>query len=131
MTAANPPLRVLFDTNAYDAIINAGDEDRIEAASAAGRLAAIVTDVQEDEIRQIRNRRRQKRLLSLFHRIGSQRVDPAEVIGSDITHMARDEILARVAEACCDVLVTNDRALAERCAKAVGYAAFSKDALET
>ena len=127
MTAADGPLRVLLDTNAYDAIIDAGEEERIAAACEAGRLAVIVTDVQEDEIRQIRNRRRQKRLLGLFHRIGGRYVMPADLIGGDITYMARDEMLARIAEACCDLLVTEDRALAERCAKAVGYAEFAAD----
>ena len=40
--------------------------------------------------------------------------------------MARDKILARVAEVCCDLLVTEDRALAERSMKAVTYADFAR-----
>src|SRR5690606_41643428 len=46
-------LRVMFDTNAYDAILTAGDEERIAATIAAGAIALVTTPVQEDEIRQI------------------------------------------------------------------------------
>lgn len=123
-------LRVLFDTNAYDAILGAGDEARIAALIEAGTLSVIVTPVQEDEIRQIRSRSRRQRLLALFRRIGGRRVEPADVIGGDAAFMARDEILARLAEACCDLLVTEDRALAEGCtAKTASYAAFAASVL--
>jgi len=43
--------------------------------------------------------------------------------------MARDEILTRVAEACCDLLVTEDSKLRQRCRIAVAYSVFSKDIL--
>lgn len=118
--------RVLFDTNVYDAIAAAGDAERIAAMIDAGMLSVIVTPVQEDEIGQIRNAARRRRLLALFRRIGGERVDPAAVIAGDITYLSRDEILARVAEACCDLLVTEDRALLQRCGKAVRYAEFSE-----
>jgi hypothetical protein len=118
-------LRVMFDTNAYDAILSAGDEARIAALAAAGGIAIITTPVQEDEIRQIRNHPRQESLLGLLRRLGGERIDPATVIASDVTHMSRDEILARVAQACCDMLVTEDKAVAAATAIATSYAARS------
>ena len=130
MTAADGrPLRVLFDTNAYDAIAAAEDEERIVAMIDAGRLSVIVTPVQEDEIRQIGNRTRQMRLLAVFRRIGGTRVVPASVLHGDIAFLSRDDILAQVADACCDLLVTEDRALRQRCNKAISYAGFARAAL--
>ena len=129
MNAAGKPLRVMFDTNAYDAIAAAGDAERIAELIAAGKLAVVMTPVQEGEIRQISDVARQQQQLALFHRIGSTRIEPADVIAADITLMARDDILAQVAEACCDLLVTEDQALRQSCRIAVGYSVFSKDLL--
>lgn len=121
-------LRVLFDTNAYDAILAAGDAGRISALTAAGKLVVVTTQVQEDEIRQIRDRKRQRALLAVSHAIGGNRVEPTDLIGGEISHMTRDDILARVALASCDLLITEDRALASRCTSAIGYAEFAKRA---
>jgi len=52
------------------------------------------------------------------------------VIADDITYMSRDEILARVAQACCDRLVTGDRALAAATPLAASYADFARDVLK-
>lgn len=127
--AMREKLRVMFDTNAYDAIIAAGDEDRIAALVAAGALSVVATRVQEDEICQIRDDARRNRLLAAFRRVGGKPVDPAALIDGDATYMSRDEMLARVAEACCDLLVTEDRALAQRCAASIGYADFARRVL--
>lgn len=123
-------MRVMFDTNAYDAILTAGDEERIAATIAAGAVTLVTTPVQEDEIRQLRNRARREALLGLLRRLGGTRVDPATVIADDITYMSRDEILARVAQACCDRLVTGDRALAAATPLAASYADFARDVLK-
>lgn len=126
MTAADDmPRRVLFDTNIYDAVAAAGDEDRIIAAVEAGTLSVVVTPVQENEIRQIEDRAGREGLLALFRRIGGTRVEPASVLHGDITFLSRDEILAQVADACCDLLVSEDRALRQRCRKAASYAEFT------
>lgn len=119
-------MRVMFDTNAYDAILTAGDEARIAALAEAGTITIVLTPIQEDEIRQIRNRARQQALLELLHRLGGERVDPAAVIAADLTYMSRDEILARIGEACCDLLVTGDKALAAAMPIAKSYADFAR-----
>lgn len=125
MTAA---LRVMFDSNAYDAILAQGDAERLQTLVAAGALAVITTPVQEDELRRIADPVRRDRLLALFRAIGGTRIDPANAIIGDITYLSGDEKLAGVAVACCDALVTDDAALAAGCPVAVGYAAFARQA---
>lgn len=116
-------LRVMFDTNAYDAILAAGDAAAIRALSEAGKIAVILTPIQEAEIRQTRNATKRRRLLAVLRAIGGQMIEPASVIDADITYMARDEMLARVAAKHCDLLVTGDTALS-KAATAASYGAF-------
>lgn len=120
------PLRVMFDSNAHDAILAHGDAGRLRTLIDAGVLAVITTHVQEDEIRQVADAGRRKALLDILHRLGGATVDPAAVIEGDITYMARDRQLAGVALAACDLFVTDDRALASACANAIPYAEFRK-----
>lgn len=125
-TPAGTPLRVMFDSNAHDAILTHDDVERLRALIDAGALAVITTHVQEDEIRQIADAGRRNALLDILRRLDGTTVDPAAVIGKDTTHMARDRQLAGVALAACDLFVTDDRTLASTCANAVSYAEFRK-----
>jgi len=64
-------------------------------------------------------------LLNAYRSIGGSLASPADVIESDIAYLSRDDILAQVAKVCCDMLVTNDRALMERSSgMAITYDAF-------
>lgn len=120
-------LRVIFDTNAFDAILASGDADRLAGAIADGRLAVITTPVQEAELRQVPETGRRTALLALLRRLGGTVIDPAAVIAADTTYMARDDLLAGVALACADSLVTGDRRLRARCGEqGLDYAAFRR-----
>lgn len=105
-------LRVMFDSNAYDEILRHNDADRIRALIEAGELAVVTTHVQEDELRQIADAEKRMALLDVYHRVGGSRIAPGDVIAGDTTYLSRDDLLAGVAKACCDALVTHDRALA-------------------
>lgn len=122
-------LRVMFDTNAYDAILAAGDLPLLQEKIAAGELSIVTTPIQEDEIRQIRNRTRQRALLDLHRALSAKTIEPSNAIEDDITYMSRDEMLARIAAKSCDLLVTNDKALrndARLGARATDYAGFAQ-----
>jgi rRNA-processing protein FCF1 len=122
-------LRVMFDTNAYDAILAAGDLPLLQEKIAAGELSIVTTPIQEDEIRQIRNRTRQRALLDLHRTLSAETIEPSNAIEDDITYMSRDEMLARIAAKSCDLLVTNDKALrndARLGARAIDYAGFAQ-----
>ena len=122
-------LRVMFDTNAYDAILAAGDLPLLQKKIAAGELSIVTTPIQEDEIRQIRNRTRQRALLDLHRALSAETIEPSNAIEDDITYMSRDEMLARIAAKSCDLLVTNDKALrndARLGARATDYAGFAQ-----
>ncbi|MFN4276890.1 MAG: hypothetical protein ACK4FJ_11370 [Ferrovibrio sp.] len=119
------PLRVMFDSNAYDEILRHNDADRIRSLIEAEKLAVVTTHVQGDELRQIADAQKRAALLDSYNIIGGKTVLPAEAIDGDITYMSRDDMLAGVAKACCDRLVTHDRVLAERCSDlAISYGAF-------
>lgn len=120
-------LRVMFDSNAYDEILRHNDADRIRALIEAGELAVVTTHVQEDELRQIADAEKRAALLDAYNRVGGTVVLPAEVIDGDITYLSRDDMLAGVAKASCDRLVTHDRSLAERCGDlAIPYSVFRR-----
>lgn len=110
---APAPWRVMFDSNAYDEILRHGDVERLRALIAAGKLIIVTTHVQEDELRQIADAEKRMALLGIYHRVGGSRIAPGDVIAGDTTYLSRDDLLARVTKACCDVLVTHDRALVE------------------
>ncbi|MFC3675225.1 hypothetical protein [Ferrovibrio xuzhouensis] len=119
-----PPLRVMFDSNAYDAILAHGDAEALRTLIDGGRLAVITTPVQEDELQRIADAGHRSRLFGLFRSLGGRRIDPATVLGGDLAHLSGDAVLAGVAASCCDLLVTDDAALAAVCPVAIGYAAF-------
>jgi len=97
-------LRVMFDSNAYDAILRHGDAERIVASG----LGLVTTDVQGDELRQIADRQRREALLDLLHRLGGH-----IVATSTPWESARDMALGLAARDHCDLLVTDDRGLRE------------------
>jgi predicted nucleic acid-binding protein len=96
-------LRVMFDSNAYDAILHHGDTEKIIAR----RLSVITTEVQFDEIRQIADRHRREAMLDVLHRLGG-----STVATSAPWDTARDIALGLAARDHCDLLVTDDRQLA-------------------
>ena len=100
-------LRVMFDSNAYDAILRHGDVERIEA----GMFSVITTAAQEDELRQIADPARRAALLEIFHALHAATAEvPA---GWDAS---RDHIIGQAAAENCDLLVTDDRDLHEHLA---------------
>ena len=98
-------LRVMFDSNAYDAILKHGDVEAIEAAM----FSVITTAAQEDELRQIADPVRRAALLEIFHALHAATADvPAD------WDVSRDHLIGRAAAENCDLLVTDDRGLTEQ-----------------
>lgn len=120
-------LRVMFDSNAYDAILQHGDAERIEAEM----FSVITTAAQEDELRQIADPKKRAALLEIFHALHAATAD----VSADWA-AARDQIIGRAAAEHCDLLVTDDRGLQETLAaqapqlRVVSYAEFRKEFLE-
>lgn len=101
-------MRVMFDSNAYDAILAHGDVERIEAEM----FSVIATVAQEDELRQIADPQRRAALLEIFHALHAA---TAEVPAS--FDASRDSIIGKAAAEHCDLLVTDDKALTEALAQ--------------
>ncbi len=100
--------RVMFDSNAYDAILQHDDAGRIEAEM----FSVITTAAQEAELRQIADPARRAALLEIFHALHAATADvPAA------WDVARDSIIGQAAAEHCDLLVTDDRALTDQLAK--------------
>ncbi len=96
--------RVMFDSNAYDAILKHKDAERIEAEM----FNVITTATQEDELRQIADPARRAALLEIFHALHAATAEvPADWIAS------RDSIIGKAAAEHCDLLVTDDKDLRE------------------
>lgn len=100
-------LRVMFDSNAYDAILRQDDAGRI----AAEMFSVITTAAQEDELHQIANPKRRAMLLEIFHRLHAATAEVSA--GWDAS---RDSIIGRAAAEHCDLLVTDDKGLTEQLA---------------
>ena len=135
------PLRVMFDSNAYDAILAHGDADHLRALIAAGTLDVITTHVQEDELRQIKDETRRETLLALYFSL-QKRKTPASVslwgissweqgewsgqdgneklsaIQRNKVIASRDEIIGTTAKDHCDLLITEDKKFAARLTEA-------------
>lgn len=94
-------MRVMFDSNAYDAILKHGDAERIRVSG----LKVIATDIQKDEISQIRDRSRRQQLMSLLMR------DQPVLMPEMPWDASRDAIIAATAAQHADLLVTDDKAL--------------------
>lgn len=119
-------LRLMFDSNAYDAILQHGDAERIDGEM----FSIIATMAQEDELRQIPDPARRTALLEIFHRLHAATADvPADWAAS------RDSIIGRAAAEHCDLLVTDDRDLKEQLAvqaptlRVLSYESFRKEVL--
>jgi rRNA-processing protein FCF1 len=119
-------LRVMFDSNAYDAILKHKDAEQIEAEM----FNVITTAAQEDELRQTADPARRAALLEIFHALHAATAEvPADWVAS------RDNIIGRAAVEHCDLLVTDDKALTDQLTRqapelrVVSYAEFRKEFL--
>lgn len=157
--SAPTPLRVMFDSNAYDEILRHGDTDRIRARIEAGELVVVTTHVQEDELRQIADAKKQKRLLSAFYKLrtqnsptsvalwgaskwgqsnwtGPQQEADLNAVKRNRPVASRDEIIGTTAKDHCDVFVTEDKKFAARLAEAApklrlsNYDTFRREVLK-
>ena len=100
--------RVMFDSNAYDAILRHDDAGRIEAEM----FSVITTTAQEAELHQVTDPARRAALLEIFHALHAA---TAEV--SAEWDAARDNIIGKAAAEHCDLLVTDDNALKDQLAQ--------------
>lgn len=130
-------LRVMFDSNAYDAILAHGDAERIHDLVADEKFSVVTTHVQEDELLQIPNKDRQLALLSIYRRIcttstptsvgvwdvsrwdqfkwaGQEEKRSFERIQRNKTIASRDEIIGVTAKDQCDVFVSQDGSFRKR-----------------
>lgn len=135
------PLRVMFDSNAYDAILAHGDAEALRARIDGNRLAVITTHVQEDELRKKPDPAERKILLTLFFSLRSRRVptsaaqwdsskwdesgwtgqteqDNLSAIQRNKRIVSEDEILGLTAIDHCDIVVTEDKDFKKRLAAA-------------
>ncbi len=97
-------IRVMFDSNAYDQILQHGDAGRIEAEM----FSVITTTAQEDELRQIAEPVRRAALLDIFHSLHAATAEVAAEWAA-----SRDNLIGTAATEHCDLLVTDDRDLRE------------------
>lgn len=120
-------IRVMFDSNAYDAILRHGDAERI----AAGMFSTVTTTAQEDELRQIADSGKRAALLEILHVLHPETAEAS----ADWT-ASRDTIIGSTAAAHCDLLVTNDKGLRAMLAmkapqlRVLSYADFRRTYLE-
>jgi predicted nucleic acid-binding protein len=112
--------RVMFDSNAYDAILKHQDSERIKAA----RLDVVRTDAQEEEVAQIRDGLKRNQLMSLL-------MQGQPVVAPEMPwDTSRDLIIGITAAMHADILVTDDKGLTMQLAKTapqlhvLTYAAF-------
>ncbi|MFN4310021.1 MAG: hypothetical protein ACK4FK_05450 [Ferrovibrio sp.] len=153
------PWRVMFDSNAYDEILRHGDVERLRALIAAGKLIIVTTHVQEDELRQIADAEKQKRLLSAFYKLrtqnsptsvalwgvskwgqsnwtGPQQEADLNAIKRSRPIASRDEIIGTTAKDHCDAFVTEDKKFAARLTEAapklrlLNYDTFRREVLK-
>jgi len=138
---AAPPLRVMFDSNGYDAILAHGDGERLRGLIAAGRIEIVTTHIQEDELRQTPRKSEREALLNLYFFLQKKRTPTSVALwgistwgqakwGNDTSEeklsaiqrnkpaASRDEIIGLTAKDHCDIFVTEDRKFAARLAEA-------------
>lgn len=146
--------RVMFDTNAYDAIMAHGDVGKIIASE----LHIITTHIQEDELRQIKDNQKREALLKVYFQIsrkpvstsvavwgvskwgqsnwtGDQARQSFSAIQRNRPVASRDEIIGTTAKDQCDLFVTEDGKFATRLSAAapnlrvLNYADFRQEFL--
>ncbi|MEK9970332.1 MAG: hypothetical protein VW600_14425 [Ferrovibrio sp.] len=133
--------RVMFDTNAYDKILEGGDGRRVRALIDDGKIIVITTHIQEDQIRKNPKAEERKELLDLFFQLNSKRENTSlalwgiskwdespfsgesenaklTAIQRNLVTPSEDEILGTTAEKLCDVFVTDDKKFSARLIKA-------------
>lgn len=137
-------MRVMFDSNAYDAILKHGDAERIFALMSAEKISVTTTHIQEDEIRKNPEKDKREALLSIFFRLSTNRKNtpsalwdiskwgesswagPEEsfrlsAIQRNRPTKSEDEVLGTAAEKYCDVFVTEDKKFAARLTSAAPH----------
>lgn len=114
-------MRVMFDSNALDAILDRGDAGRILAAG----ITTVVTDVQHDELHKIPDAARRQALFDLLYALKAERVAPAELPWDT----APDAVIAATAARSCDLLVSDDRGIARNGLRVLTYDDFRKEFL--
>jgi len=114
-------MRVIFDSNALDAILRHGDAPRILRAQAEGRLEVLTLGVVERELFQMRRGPRREALLDLHRQLRAALL--AEIPDP---FLAPDAALLAAARQHGIWLVSEDRALARQDDRVLGYNAFRK-----
>lgn len=116
--------RVMFDSNAIDAILKHEDAARILAAG----ITVAITTVQEDELHRIADTARRRALFDLLHALKAERIAPAALSWD----ASADAVIAATAAQTCDLLVSDDRHLAAPGGlRVLNYAAFRAEFLPT
>jgi predicted nucleic acid-binding protein len=103
----------MIDSMMFDRLVEDADAfDAVSQAIRERRIALFTTPVQEEQIAAIPDPVRRKQL----RRLPREVVPPAVVVEGPLKHVA-DTVIAQTARARCDVLVTEDRRLAEEAAE--------------
>lgn len=114
-------MRVIFDSNALDAILRHGDAPRILLAQAEGRLEVLTPGIVERELRQMRPGPQRDALLDLHRQLR-----PVLLPDAPDPFLAPDTALLEAARRHGTRLVSEDRALARQDGRVLGYDAFRK-----
>lgn len=130
-------IRVMFDTNAYDAIMEHGDMERILELINNKAIAIVTTHVQKDELLKNPNKQRRMSLLDIYYRLNSNNTPTAASLwgiskwgqakwtGEDqkasLNEVKRnrlsfseDDLIGITAKDHCDILITHDKDLTAR-----------------
>ncbi len=99
-------IRVVLDSNAYDAVLEHDDAERILAALEQGRVEILASPVVLGELRRVADMYRQADLLALYYEVQSRRL-----AAPDPSLKSADHLLLAQAEAEGARLVSDDKAL--------------------
>lgn len=134
-------MRVMFDSNIWDAVLENGDANRIGLLIGGDTIRLITTHIQEDQLKRISDKKKQTALLEIYRRLTNQTVntsaalwdvstwDQSNLSGDDeekslsaiqrnrVT-MSDDEVIGLTAKDQCDIFVTEDGKFAARLAAA-------------
>lgn len=130
-------LRVMFDSNIWDAVAENGHANRIAALIESDTLRLITTHIQEDQLKRISDKKKQTALLEIYRHLINQTVntsaalwetsvwDQSNFSGDDeemslsaiqrnkVT-MSDDEVIGLTAKDQCDIFVTQDEKFLKR-----------------
>lgn len=113
--------RVMFDSNALDAALKHDDAARILAAG----IAVAITTAQYDELHRIADATKRQALFDLLHAVKAERMAPADLPWD----ASADMVIAATAAKTCDLLVSDDKAIAHKNLRVLSYSAFRKEFL--